>query len=449
MTRKWTLKAQLLAGATFVFALPGPAFAQTAAQLAERVRQLETALAEVQSELRQVQEREAQQSADIVRIQQAAPTPPAQAPASPEGFRVGATTFRLGGYVKAEALYSDYANGDIASGVGRDFYVPATTPIGAASEDAALDMHAKQTRLSFTAVRNVEGHTLTGYIEADFQSSPGTGNENVTNAYNFAVRRATIAYDRWLFGQDWSTFQNAAALPESTDFIGPTEGTVFERQVMVRYTHPLGENVSLAIAAENPETTAYSLAAPAISGYDDDTVPDIIARLNLTMGRSQFVLAALARQLSVEDAGVAREASGWGVSASGRIPVGERDDIRFMATTGEGIGRYVGLGFAPDAAFDGGDLDPIGVTAGFVAYRHAWTDRLRSTLSYSFQNVDNDAALTPGSANDSSQSFAANLFFTPTQGLDLGVEYRHGERELASGASGEMDRIHIAAKQSF
>jgi hypothetical protein len=63
--------------------------------------------------------------------------------------------------------------------------------------------------------------------------------------------------------------------------------------------------------------------------------------------------------------------------------------------------------------------------------------------------VDNDGALTPASANDSSSSWSANLFFTPTPGLDLGVEYRHAQREIFSGASGEMDRIHFAAKQSF
>ena len=263
------------------------------------------------------------------------------------------------------------------------------------------------------------------------------------------MRRATIAYDRWLFGQDWTTFQNTGALPETTDFIGPSDGTVFARQALVRYTHPLGEHLALAVALENPETTAYSLASPTLAGYDDDAVPDVVARLNWTPGRNQFSIAAIARQLSVEDAGVTRDASGWGVSASGRVAIGASDDLRFMLTTGEGIGRYIGINFAPDAAFDGADLSPIGVTGGFAAYRHAWTERLRSTVSYSFLDVDNDAALTPASANESSSSWAANLFFSPTPGLDLGIEYRHAEREIASGASGEMDRIHLAAKQSF
>ncbi len=448
MGRNTTLKACLITSAALAFAMPAPASAQTSAELAERVRQLEATLTSVQAELQQLQAREAQQSADIVRIQQTPAAP--VAPAAPvDGFRVGPTTFRLGGYVKAEALYSDYSAGDVATGAGRDFFVPGAIPVGGVSEDAALDLHAKQTRLSFTATRAVEGHTLVAYVEADFQSSPGTGNENVTNAYNFAVRRATVSYDRWLFGQDWTTFQNVGALPETTDFIGPSDGTVFARQALVRYTHPLGAHLGLAVALENPETTAYSVVAPTIAAYDDDSVPDVVARLNWTPGKHQFSLAAIGRQLSVQDAGVSREATGWGVSASGKVAVGARDDVRFMLTSGEGIGRYMGLGFAPDGAFSGTGLEPISVTGGFVAYRHVWTPRLRSTLSYSYLNVDNQAGITPAGANDSSLSWAGNLFFSPVAGLDLGIEYRHAERELFSGASGDMDRLHFVAKQSF
>ena len=449
MAFRTTLKSTVFAGAAFFLFAPGAASAQTSAELAERVRQLEAALSEVRGQLAELQAQDQTQSDDIIRLGQAQSSAPS-APAAPaDGFRVGQTTFRLGGYIKAEALYSDYSDGDIATGSGRDFYVPAATPIGGTSEDTALDMHAKQTRLTFTAERAIEGHTLRAYIEADFQSSPGTGTEVVTNAYDFAVRRATITYDRWLFGQDWSTFQNTGVLPETTDFIGPSEGTTFARQTQIRYTQPLGEHWSLALALENPETTAYSLAAPTIAAYDDGSVPDVVARLNWSPGRNQFVLAAVARQLSVDDGAVDDNVSGWGISGSGRVALGERDDVRFMVTTGEGLGRYLGIGFAPDVVINGSEIETISETNGFVAYRHFWTPRLRSSLMYSFLNVDNDSALTPASANDSSESYAVNMFFSPVPSLDLGVEYRHAEREIFSGASGDLDRIHFAAKQSF
>ena len=33
--------------------------------------------------------------------------------------------------------------------------------------------------------------------------------------------------------------------------------------------------------------------------------------------------------------------------------------------------------------------------------------------------------------------------------IDLGVEYRHGDRELVSGADGQLDRLEFAAKYNF
>jgi hypothetical protein len=41
------------------------------------------------------------------------------------------------------------------------------------------------------------------------------------------------------------------------------------------------------------------------------------------------------------------------------------------------------------------------------------------------------------------------LFWSPVKGFDLGVEYRHGERILVSGANGQLDRVEFAAKYSF
>ena len=51
--------------------------------------------------------------------------------------------------------------------------------------------------------------------------------------------------------------------------------------------------------------------------------------------------------------------------------------------------------------------------------------------------------------NDKAWSVAANLFLSPVKSIDLGIEYRHGEREIVSGAKGQLDRFEFAAKYSF
>ena len=442
-----TLKSMLAASAAAMVLAPVGAFAQgpSTAELEARLQALEAALEAVRSELEAVREEEGRMQDDIIRLRDAPPQPAAQGPAQPvEGFQVGPTTFRIAGFIKADALASDYQDGEAPAGTARDFYVPSAIPVGGSSEgDPSFDFHAKQTRVALTAARSIEGHSFSGYLEADFQSAPGTqGSEVVTNAYNLALRRAYIDYDGWRIGQDWSTFFNVGALPEAADFVGPSEGTVFMRQAQVRYTRALGQGLQLQLALENPETTVFGVGA-----VDDDTFPDAIARLNVTRGPASVSIAGMVRALNAEVGALDDSTTGWGVSASGRFTLGPSDQLTVMLTGGEGIGRYTGLGFAPDTVVNGGALEAVPVLAGFAAYRHAWSSRLRSTFSYSMIDVDQSGM--PGTASEGAWSASANLFFEPVDRLLFGVEYRHGERDLFNGASGALDRIHLVAKQSF
>ena len=63
--------------------------------------------------------------------------------------------------------------------------------------------------------------------------------------------------------------------------------------------------------------------------------------------------------------------------------------------------------------------------------------------------IEVDIAPAPLTANDKAWSLAANLFWSPVKALDLGVEYRHGERELLNGLAGQLNRLEFAAKYNF
>lgn len=423
-----------------LLACPSASAAATNAELEARVRDLEAALAAVKVELAQ-------------RVVTAPPPPillPETRPATPAlragtGLRAGPAAIRVGGYVKVDAMASNFQRADPPAGdLVRDFYLPGAIPVAGSGEGAKVDFSARQTRLWLAADAKVDGHAVHAKIEGDFQALPGGGDGRTTNPSNFALRRAYVTVDGWTFGQDWSTFQNVAALPETADYLGPTEGTVFVRQALVRYSRG-----PLSIALENPESTITPFGGGARILADDNALPDLTVRLDVKRPFGELALSGVARRLSIHQGALDDSAFGWGVSASGRVKFGARDELRFMATTGEGLGRYVGLNFANDAVVDtDGSLRPIPVTAGFVAYRHAWTSALRSTLTYSGQLVDNPAAAGP-SANRSAQSVRANLVWTPFSGLDVGAEYTFGRRELEGGASGALDRVQAFAKYGF
>jgi hypothetical protein len=125
-----------------------------------------------------------------------------------------------------------------------------------------------------------------------------------------------------------------------------------------------------------------------------------------------------------------------------------------MATYGKDIGRYVGLNFAPDAVYvaASGRLEDVKIFAAIAAARIPITPQLRINLMGSFQKVSYAGALQAANLatfNKRAWSVAGNLFYSPVKNVDLGVEYRHGERELVSGVSGAVGRLEFAAKYGF
>jgi len=376
------------------------------------------------------------------------------APASRAPANAGPAV-KISGFFKTVASFSHTSGGTIATNtIGRDFYVPGAIPIGGRSGGTDFETHAKQSRIVVAASTPVGGHTLSGLVETDFQTGFGAGNQRIVNAYNPALRRAFIQFDGFLAGQEWTNFQYIAALPETTDYLGPSEGTVFVRQSQLRYTMKLTPALSLSVAAENPATMSASVGGALVEN-DTDRLPDGTARLNWKLGKSELSLAGLARKLTVSGANNDADATGWGVSLAGKLPFGPsgRHDLRFMVTHGSGIGRYVGLNLVPDAmmAASAGRirLETVDVTAGFAALRLGWTGTLRSTLMASYQSADYPAGLVDPAATAESWSGAANLFYSPIKPVDLGVEFRHGRRELVSGAHGVLDRFEMIAKYSF
>ena len=434
-------------------AAQSPAGGQDTAALEARIAQLEAALVELRAEMAasraQTPPPAAAPAPDVIRLEGRPASPPAPPPPPASGFRMGDQTLTFGGFIKADVLASRYDGGDPANGDAlRDFYIPGAIPVGNANEGTALDFSARQTRLWLAAQGRFGERTVGGRVEMDFQVLPGAGDQRTTSPATLSLRRAFVTVDGWLIGQEWTNFQNLSVLPESADYVGAAEGTVFARQVQVRWTRG-----PLSISVENPETTVTPLGGGASRAVaDDNAVPDLTVRWTRGGPWGEVSVAGLARRLTweVPGAGLDAEATGWGLSAAGRFRLGAQDELRAMLTTGEGIGRYVGLNFSNDAVVTAtGDLEPIGVTAGLIAWRRVWNPTWRTNLVWAAQEVDNDTLLTGMLANASARSLRANLIWTPVRPLDIGVELMRGERELETGATGDLTRLQGFVKYGF
>ena len=424
--------------AMFLAGLPGITLADEAreAALEARVAQLEQLVQQLVTQQQAAQQAAAEEAAK--------PKAPAIQstpiiPSNPD------TRFSYGGFIKLDAMLTDTSDGEIADGsAARTLYVPGAIPVGGPDEGTDLDMHAQFSRFWFAADTELDsGDKLRGYLEFDLFGG-ALGSEAATNTYGVTILRAYASWNKWLVGQTWSNFQDVGALPDSVDFVGPTDGTTFSRQAQIRYT-----NGPWSFAFENPETL---VGTPGRVSSDDNTLPDLTLRYTGKYASGHFSVAGILRELSYENVatGVDDSIFGYGVSLSGKHAFNADNDLRYMLTGGRGISRYIGLATANDAYLDDtGDLDDVGTLAGFVAWRHVISPQLRSNLYYAAAHYDNDTDFSGLGATKRVHSLSGNLIWTVLPKLDIGVELRLANRELESGANGDLRRLQLHAKYSF
>lgn len=355
-------------------------------------------------------------------------------------------SYKFGGYVKTDVMFSDFSGGSVGSGsAGRDFYIPAVVPVGNNGE-SYLDVGIKESRINFRSTHNLDnGAKLGTFFEFDMMLS-GQGDERISNSYAPRVRHAFFTYNKWLVGQTWMTFFNVGALPENLDFVGPAESTIFGRQAMIRYT-----NGPWQVAFENPETTVTPYTGGGRQVADDSKVPDVVLRYNLKRDWGSFTAAGIVRQLRCDGCitDIKDATTGFGVSLSGKFVFGNKDDFRWMASTGD-IGRYIGLNVSNDAVVKAdGNLKAIQQTGVFGSYRHLWNDKWRSNLTLGYLSVDNDTDLTGMGATKKMNSTHFNIIYSPLPKLDFGAEFLYAKRKLESGADGNLKRFQFSAKYAF
>ena len=357
-------------------------------------------------------------------------------------------SYKFGGYVKLDTIVSNYTEGS-STGAGRDFYIPATVPVGPGNKNGEtyLDFHARESRINFRSTHVLDnGSKLGTFWEMDFLLS-GQGDERISNSYSPRIRHAFVTYDKWLFGQTWQTFFNVGALPENLDFVGPAESSLFGRQAMIRYT-----TGNWQFALENPETTITPYGGGGRIVADDSRSPDMVARYNLKGDWGSFTVAGLLRQLRYdnEGAGISDKETSYGISVSGKFVFANKDDFRWMASGGKGLGRYIGLNTANGAVLDGmGNLNSINSWGVFGSYRHLWSDQWRSNFTLGYLAVDNDTSLTGMGVTKEASSVHINMIYSPVPKLDFGIEYMHANRKVESGDEGALNRFQFSAKYAF
>ncbi|WP_417228058.1 hypothetical protein [Amphritea sp.] len=294
------------------------------------------------------------------------------------------TTFSIGGYLKAEAIWG-------------------MPDVG----DNTVEGTARQSRFNIKAEKNVDGHKVAGFVEADFWENQSS----YSTTPGLRLRHAYINIDALTVGQTWSGnfFATAPFDARMINFFGPGWGSIAGNGGTVRPS---------MVAHYRTHGFTLSAAEPL---YDNASMPDLVVsyaqRFDGGSGYSAAITAREVEQLN-DDSEV-----GAAVSFQGKLAVGN-GALFAGAFTGKGQGVNSGLcvggawnpGITASCDIDAsGDL--ISQTGYSVGVTQNLTPSLNGTLRYGKVEVD-DAADT------SAFMTTATLMYSYLPDLDFGIEWR-------------------------
>ena len=362
------------------------------------------------------------------------------------------TSVTFGGYVKLDAVFTNPSAG--VDSTADLFLQPNAIPVGPGAGDnehKQVKLGARESRLFAKTSTPTPLGDLVTYIEGDFYGADG--NESVSNSSGPRLRHAYGTLGHFLAGQTWTNFMFVSALPETLDFGGPV-GQIFARQAQVRWTQPFAASRSLAggqwsVALENPESV-ITVPGGASFRADDDRVPDITGQLLFNTDKARIAVSGILRQIRSDSKSPSLVDQAWGgaLSVAGVVPAFGKDDLRFVLSAGNAIGRYSDGFFSDGVVGSDGQMRLPRQWGWYAAYRHLWTERLRSNLVLSTAAATNPAG-APASTNRSTRSAHLNLIWTPVANTDLGVEYIHASRETEDRLTGHLNRLQLSAKYAF
>ena len=361
-------------------------------------------------------------------------------PRFPGYFRLPGTTtlMRIGGYAKSDFIYDFRPAGNV------DSFIPATIPIPrpATFTNSTISVRATRFNLDFR-VPTESGDSYRFFFEMDFFGSNST-TPRLRHAYGQAKN--------FLLGQTFSNFMDPDAGPDQIDEQGPN-AQVSIRSPLFQYSVLVANKTTFSISAEKP-TSDVAFTTPEFNAEPNSPAPDGTLKIRREMDRGHVQLSALLRSVAAFLPDGRHEAVfGWGFNLAGAQRLWSKDTAVYQVAYGNGIERYIndtsGLGLdAAVSSLQNPHIQALPVVATYGAIQHFWSERMRSSIMYSFVQVQNTEA-QPGSVYHQGNYTAGNLLWNPFGSLTVGAEFLYGWRDNKDGSTGNAPRIQFSAKYNF
>lgn len=294
---------------------------------------------------------------------------------------------------------------------------------------------------------NSPDKAVTGNIEADFFDSANMG----TGDGKFRIRHAFFTYKDWTFGQTWSLMSNMETRTESVDYT-QFMGTSYTRTPQVRYDWKINSKSDLKVALE-------------YTGSRVSAFPTLTGRYTVKAGALTALAQGFVNEKSVDVAKDTVKKVSWGAGAGLKYQLSPAQSVqanyqyivgdqKFMPyTTQTGLTNATSLNAAGDFSLNAQktDLEMNKLNSLNIGYSYKFNPQWRANLSASIFDFDDDSAyakLNPD-ANKRLTDYAANLFYSPAEQIDIGMEYHQGKREVFDGRTADVSRINFVSMYKF
>jgi hypothetical protein len=332
-----------------------------------------------------------------------------------------------------------------------DRFVTALIPIKGRPEyggDTQFDMNARGSQLSFDVRAPEMPGNFRFYYQNDFYGG-GTG-----GGMGYRLKQLYGQFFNVTAGFTFSIFEDPDVWPDTVDYEGPNSA-IFARQATVRYLLPLSDEWQLNFGIQEPasDIDGGPGGSPFSGATANNQAPD--GGMNIRWERAKVghvQLATILRDIGARNPALGDDQNvlGWGFNLSGVFNVFRRDSIQAQVTYGEGIFHFANDNFFNnDAAYDeSGDLTALPYLGLMAGYTHHWSDEFRSTASFGFIDLDNEASQGPDAYHQTYYG-SLNLVWQLRKRLSVGIEGLYGKKEVQSGETGDVFRSQLGLVYSF
>lgn len=364
-------------------------------------------------------------------------------PGFPGSIRIPNTniSIQVGGFAQVDVIKDFNRIGS------PDSFVVSSIPGTPGNNVTGFQASARQSRVFVETRAPLALAPLKTYLELDFFDPQNDQTLHLRQAFGELGHKKGI---RLLAGQFWTTFMDATIWPGLLDYEGPA-GILFSRTPQVRLTVPLGHDVELSVAVEQPGPQLTPTTN--VTGLGKARFPDFTSNARWKHAYGHLQLGAVIRDLGLLPAtGDVDESVGWGVAFTGTLAhFWNKDELIWQVAGGQGIARYfndtTGLGL--DGFVIGDDIDASGQLGIVAAYHHYWWGhRLSSYFCYSLLRLfDLDDA--PSGTYKQGQYVAVDLQYKPHKRLLAGIEYLFGHRSNHDAEDAHDHRLQVSLQARF